>query len=156
MQGHSLFLNFVLEIFSFRLRNLGDVNKSYSCSHSQMALKIRNFSKIIPHPLPQKKKKEKEKKSRNTRKGIAQQVKDFFSKCDQFRSLLRIWSQLLKKSLMENFIFCAVLIFSFCLNHSHGKAENSSWENLAWIKKKKKKRKEKLPNKYGNPKCLKR
>ena len=42
---------------------------------------------------------------------------------------------------MENFIFCTVLIFSFCLNHSHGKVENSSWENLAWIKKKKKKRK---------------
>ena len=35
-------------------------------------------------------------------------IKDFFSKCDQIRSLLRIWSNLLKKSLMENFIFCAV------------------------------------------------
>ena len=31
-------------------------------------------------------------------------IKDFFSKCDQ----MRIWSYLLKKSLMENFIFCAV------------------------------------------------
>ena len=36
-------------------------------------------------------------------------VKDFFNKCDQVRSDLRIWSRLLKKSLMENFIFCAVL-----------------------------------------------
>ena len=36
-------------------------------------------------------------------------VKDFFSKCDQIRRKLRIWSHLLKKSLMENFIFCAVL-----------------------------------------------
>ena len=35
-------------------------------------------------------------------------IKDFFSKCDQMRSFLRIWSHLLKKSLMENFIFCAV------------------------------------------------
>ena len=35
-------------------------------------------------------------------------IKDFFSKCDQIRSFLRIWSQLLKKSLMENFIFCAM------------------------------------------------
>ena len=35
-------------------------------------------------------------------------IKDFFSKCDQIRSLLRIWSHLRKKSLMENFIFCAV------------------------------------------------
>ena len=35
-------------------------------------------------------------------------IKDFFSKCDQIRSFLRIWSHLLKKSLMENLIFCAV------------------------------------------------
>ena len=35
-------------------------------------------------------------------------IKDFFSKCDQIRSFLRIWSHLLKKSLMEDFIFCAV------------------------------------------------
>ena len=35
-------------------------------------------------------------------------VKDFFSKYDQIRSFLRIWSHLLKKSIMENFIFCAV------------------------------------------------
>ena len=35
-------------------------------------------------------------------------IKNFFSKCDQICSFLRIWSHLLKKSLMENFIFCAV------------------------------------------------
>ena len=35
-------------------------------------------------------------------------IKDFFSKCDQIHSFLRIWSHLLKKSLVENFIFCAV------------------------------------------------
>ena len=35
-------------------------------------------------------------------------IKDSFSKCDQIRRKLRIWSHLLKKSLMENFIFCAV------------------------------------------------
>ena len=35
-------------------------------------------------------------------------IKDFFSKCDQIHSFLRIWSYLLKKSLMENFIFWAV------------------------------------------------
>ena len=37
-------------------------------------------------------------------------IKDFFSKCDQIRSKLLIWSHLLKKYLMENFIFCAVSI----------------------------------------------
>ena len=35
-------------------------------------------------------------------------IKDFFSKFDQIRRFLRIWSHLLKKSLMENFIFCVV------------------------------------------------
>ena len=37
-------------------------------------------------------------------------IKDFFSKCDQICSFLRIWSHLPKKSFMENFIFCAVLL----------------------------------------------
>ena len=36
--------------------------------------------------------------------------KGFLSKCDQVRSFLRIWSHLLKKSLMENFNFCVVFI----------------------------------------------
>ena len=36
-------------------------------------------------------------------------IKDFFSKCVQIRSFLRIWSHLMKKkSLTENFIFCGV------------------------------------------------
>ena len=35
-------------------------------------------------------------------------IKNFFCKCDQIRSKLRIWSHLLKKYLMENFIFCAL------------------------------------------------
>ena len=36
-------------------------------------------------------------------------IRDFFIKCDQIcRKLL--WSHLLKKSLMENFIFCAVYV----------------------------------------------
>ena len=35
-------------------------------------------------------------------------IKDFYSKWDQARRKLQIGSFLLKKSLMENFIFCAV------------------------------------------------
>ena len=34
-------------------------------------------------------------------------IKNFFRKYDQIRMKLRIWLHLLKKSLMENFIFCA-------------------------------------------------
>ena len=40
-------------------------------------------------------------------------IKDFFSKCDQIRRKLRIWLHLLKKSLMENFSFCAAKIGLF-------------------------------------------
>ena len=32
-------------------------------------------------------------------------IKDFFNKCDQIRRFLRIWSDLLKKSLMETSFF---------------------------------------------------
>ena len=35
-------------------------------------------------------------------------IQDFFSKCDQIRGKLRIWSHLQKKYFMENFIFCGV------------------------------------------------
>ena len=35
-------------------------------------------------------------------------IKDFYSKCDLVK--LRIWSHLLKKSLMENFIFCTLRV----------------------------------------------
>ena len=36
-------------------------------------------------------------------------IKNFFSKCDQIRRKLRIWSHLLKESLAENFLFRAVI-----------------------------------------------
>ena len=35
-------------------------------------------------------------------------IKNLFSKCDQIRQKLRIWSHLLKKSLIENLFFCTV------------------------------------------------
>ena len=39
-------------------------------------------------------------------------IKDFFSKRNQIRRKLRIWSHLLKKSLTENIIFCTVLLLA--------------------------------------------
>ena len=36
-------------------------------------------------------------------------IKDFSNNCNQIRSFLRIWSDLLEKFLLENFIFCAVI-----------------------------------------------
>ena len=40
-------------------------------------------------------------------------IKNFVIKCDQIRSFLWIWSHLLKKSLIGNFIFYAVKIFEY-------------------------------------------
>ena len=45
-------------------------------------------------------------------------IKDFFSKRDQIRRKLRIWSHLLKKTLMKNFNFCAVKIGNTGVNFS--------------------------------------
>ena len=42
-------------------------------------------------------------------------VKDFYSKCDQMRSFLRIWSRLLKKSL---FVQCSAFLLEFSRNLS--------------------------------------
>ena len=53
-------------------------------------------------------------------------IKDFFSKCDQIRRKLRIWLHLLKKSLMENFFFCAVnvhiMFILYLLSRSKGQS----------------------------------
>ena len=38
-------------------------------------------------------------------------IKDLLSICEQIHRKLRIWSHLLKETLMENFIFCAVYVF---------------------------------------------
>ena len=50
-------------------------------------------------------------------------IKDFFSKCDKIRSKLRIWSHLLKKSLMANFIFCAVSELMNCAGFPHADSD---------------------------------
>ena len=44
----------------------------------------------------------------NTAQKMKFSITDLFSKCDLIRRILRIWSHLLKESLMGNFIFCAV------------------------------------------------
>ena len=36
-------------------------------------------------------------------------IKDFLSKYEQIRIFLQIWSHLLERSFMENFIFCVVI-----------------------------------------------
>ena len=36
-------------------------------------------------------------------------ITNFLSQCDQIRSFLRVWAHLLKKSVLENLIFYAVI-----------------------------------------------
>ena len=50
----------------------------------------------------------KHEKECSTAQKMKFSIKDFFSKCNQIRSFLRIWPDLLKKSLMENFVLRAV------------------------------------------------
>ena len=47
-------------------------------------------------------------------------VKEFFHKCDQKPSFQRIRSHLMKKSLMENFIFSAVIVTLEDINETSG------------------------------------
>ena len=51
-------------------------------------------------------------------------TKDFFSKCDQIRRKLRIWSHLVNKSLMENFILCVVFVANIPIIYSLKTPEN--------------------------------
>ena len=72
-------------------------------------------------------------------------TKDLFSKCYQISRKLRIWSHLLKKSLVENFIFCAVSETFCCPNmvspvfvdmelyfFSHESHESKSHDRWGW------------------------
>ena len=48
----------------------------------------------------------------NTAQKMKFSVKNFFSKCDQIHSFLPIWSHLLKKFLMESFVFVQAMRIS--------------------------------------------
>ena len=43
-------------------------------------------------------------------------IEDFFRKCEQICKKLQIWSHLVKKSLIENLIFCAVCVCEVTLH----------------------------------------
>ena len=71
-------------------------------------------------------------------------IKNFFSKCDQIRSFLWIWSHLLKKSLMGNFIF-------FVQHYTHSK-----WSHIIVLKVKRSLKYQLCQqNKFSNTKSIK-
>ena len=56
-------------------------------------------------------------------------VEDLFSKCEEIRSFLRIYSHLLMRSLMENFRFCAMHFFwTFGLSLYYENLELCIWD----------------------------
>ena len=92
----SISMSVFSKYFSLNVHHLNDSIYRWNCS---IILKWKNKHeclgiKIITH----------------TAQKMKISIEDFFSKCDQIRSKLRIWSHLLRKSLMKNFIFCAVSI----------------------------------------------
>ena len=74
---------------------------------------MRTLKKIItPHSFKVRQNKKKTRKRKNpTVQKIKFPIKNFFS------SFQRIWSHLLKKSLMDNLIFCAVSPIQFLPRH---------------------------------------
>ena len=74
--------------------------KLLSCKSTNEQINIEDIPKLDVNHIAQK---------------MKFSIKDFFSKCDQI--LMRIWSHLLKKSLMENFIFCAVSFVKWSAVH---------------------------------------
>ena len=54
-------------------------------------------------------------------------IKNFFSKCDQIPRKPRIWSHLLRKSLMKNFIFVQ------CINNSLGAYDEVKGVAFYWF-----------------------
>ena len=55
------------------------------------------------------------RKMTHTAQKLKFSIQGFFSKCDQNRSILRIWSHLLKKFLMENFNFVQWQMFTLSI-----------------------------------------
>ena len=72
-------------------------SKNYLCWNSQVSIHDKGLSSVKWPAIP-------------TAQKVEFFIRHFFSKCNQIRSFLRVCSHLPKKSLMENFIFCAVTI----------------------------------------------
>ena len=67
---------------------------------------VKSFKTVV---IPGSQNYKKKRNCYSLQKKMKFSITDFFSKCDQIRSIQRIWSHLLKKSLVENIIFCAVI-----------------------------------------------
>ena len=85
--------------------------------HVSIKSNHRGCNYVLPHLKKALKRPTKNDLSVVTIQKMKFSIKDLFSKCDQTHNFLRIWSHLLKKFLMENFIFSLV-----CMEAPTGKS----------------------------------
>ena len=78
--------------------------KSVRVSTPGVSYEMEDGSHFCSIPL-EKQKSNKNKDLLNSVQKMKFSINNFFSKCKQIRSFLRVWSHLLKKSLLEYFIF---------------------------------------------------
>ena len=86
-------------------RNLGRLLKKELKRKLKRVLKYWNSQKVVHLKLSVS---IRQKRRRSIAKKLKFSIKNFFSKCDQIRSILWTWSHLLEKSLIENVIFYIV------------------------------------------------
>ena len=102
--SQNIFSTIYVSISTFNASNLGQyIQKNYKIKSGSYGVTTTWL-----HFLPvfyQSKRTEAHKVKTNTVQKMKPSIKDFFSKCDQIHKKLQIWSDLLKNSLMENFIF---------------------------------------------------
>ena len=102
--------NYVKEMFRENIQNINTWTDG-ALVDSKISLCLAKLVTTLPQLFPHYQvtwnysARSHEKGAVDTAQKMKFSIKDFFSKRDQIRSFLWIWSHLMKKSLMENFIF---------------------------------------------------
>ena len=115
---YSMIIKWKCQVSLIKLQDLKKLN-------SRQHLNESNWEKLDFKTLVEK---ELSKKASSTAQKIKFSIKDFLSKCEQIRSFLRIWSHLLKKSLMENFIFVQCTTMQVLVSLVLKNCTLASWE----------------------------
>ena len=102
--SQNIFSTIYVSISTFNASNPGQyIQKNYKIKSGPYGVTTTWLHFL--HVFYQSKRTEVHKVKTNTVQKMKPSIKDFFSKCDQIHKKLQIWSDLLKNSLMENFIF---------------------------------------------------
>ena len=101
--SQNIFSTIYVWISTFNASNPGQyIHKNYKIKSGPYGVTTTWLDFL--HVFFQSKRTDVHKLKTNTAQKMKSSIKDF-SKCDQIHKKLRIWSDLLKNSLMENFIF---------------------------------------------------